>query len=50
MNIKTIITPVNLFRNLARTFFDKLTQNPGFYNIKHYTKGRGRGHSEQGTW
>jgi hypothetical protein len=50
MNTKTNSTPVNLFRNLVRHFFEKLTQNPEFYNIKHYTKTRGRRRNQQNMW
>jgi len=45
MNIKVIINPVVQFRIFLKRFVERLTQNPEFYNIKHYTKSRRRYHS-----
>ncbi|MEO8765581.1 MAG: hypothetical protein ABI416_14880 [Ginsengibacter sp.] len=45
--MKTNNSPVSLFRNLVREFLERLTQNPEFYNVKHYTKNRGRKRNQQ---
>jgi len=49
MNIKVIINPAGQFRSCVKRFVEKLTQNPEFYNIRHYTKNRGRYRSQK-TW
>lgn len=49
MNIKNNITQATLFGSLIRILRGKLTQNPEFYNIKHYTKRRSRKRN-QGGW
>ena len=49
MNIKVITSPVSQFRIFLKRFVERLTQNPGFYNIKHYTKTRSRYHNQK-TW
>jgi len=50
MNIKIITTPVGQIRTFIKGFVERLTQNPGFYNIRHYTKNRGRYRNQQKTW
>ncbi len=49
MNTKVTGNPVGLIRNLIRVFFQRLNQNPEFYNIKYYTKPKGRNHN-QNNW
>jgi|GEM_PF-6036033 hypothetical protein len=50
MNIRLLTTPAISIRNLARALFDKLTQHPEYYNIKHYTKSKARNRNRQGAW
>jgi hypothetical protein len=50
MNIKVITNPIVQIRSFVRGFVEKLTQNPEFYNIRHYTKNRGRYRNQQKTW
>lgn len=47
MNIKVITSPAGQIRSLLKRFFERLTQNPEFYNIKHYTKTRDRYRSQK---
>jgi hypothetical protein len=49
MNIKVTTSPFGQIRSLIKSFIDRLTQNPEFYNIRHYTKNRGR-YRNQKTW
>ena len=49
MNINTN-NPILLFRNVIKGLLERLTQNPEFYNIKHYTKNKGRKHNQQRFW
>jgi hypothetical protein len=50
MNIKINNHSTGLFRSLIRSFFQKLTQSPDFYNIKYYTKVKMKGRDQQGNW
>jgi hypothetical protein len=50
MNIKVINHPVEQIRNAVKNLVEKLTQNPEFYNIKYYTKTRGRYRNQKKSW
>jgi len=50
MNIKINNHFTGLLRSLITGFFEKLTQSPHFYNIKHYTKGKMKSRSREGGW
>ena len=50
MNIKVITNPIVQIRILIKSLAERLTQNPEFYNIRHYTKNRGRYRNQQKTW
>jgi hypothetical protein len=50
MNIKVITNPLDQIRGFVKAFFERLTQNPEFYNIRHYTKNRGRNRNQQKGW
>ncbi|MEO9145150.1 MAG: hypothetical protein ABI237_06290 [Ginsengibacter sp.] len=50
MNIKTHIVPVNFIGHVLKIFLSKLTQNPEYYNIKHYSKMKRRQRQQQTMW
>jgi len=50
MNIKTSSIPATLFRGMIRALYLRLTQHPEFYNIRHYTKNKGRRRNRQKIW
>ena len=42
MKTKNNEGPAGFFQNVMRILIDRITQNPEFYNIKHYKKGRNK--------
>ena len=50
MNIKINNHPSAFIKATFRYFFERLTQNPGFYNIKYYTKNKSRQGKHTNMW
>ncbi|WP_235906152.1 hypothetical protein [Ginsengibacter hankyongi] len=50
MNIKNLTGSMDQIRCIVKGFIGKLTQNPEFYNIRHYTKSRYKSYNQKKTW
>jgi hypothetical protein len=50
MSYKNQKTTMNLVSNFIKTFVSKLTQNPEYYDIKYYSKIKGRNRHRNDIW
>jgi hypothetical protein len=50
MSYKNQKTTMNLVSNFIKTFVSKLTQSPEYYDIKYYSKIKGRNRHRNDIW
>lgn len=50
MNTKSHLSPVHFISHALKNLVIKLTQNPEYYTIKHYSKIKRKHRHDQGSW